>query len=86
MLPALLPHNTFKVNLLLGLFALPSCLLEQCMLCVLFAFQAFSQAERQLLHLLCAKSDGGIFPVFICGLSNEFNCLVAAVKQAQGKS
>lgn len=50
------------------------------MLCALFAFQAFSQAERQLLRLLCAKSDGSIFLVFVIGLSNELNCLVTAVK------
>lgn len=50
------------------------------MLCALFAFQAFSQAEKQLLHSLCAKSDGSIFPVFIIGLSNELNRLVTAVK------
>lgn len=76
MLPALLLHNTFKVNLLLACL---HSLLEQCMLCAMFAFQAFSQAEGQLLHLLCAKSDGSISPVFIFGLSNELS-LVAAVK------
>lgn len=50
------------------------------MLCALFAFQALSQAESQLLQLLCAESDGSIFPMFIFGLSNELNCLVTAVK------
>lgn len=59
-------------------------LLEQCVLCALFIFQAFAQAESQLFALY-AKSDRSIFSLFIMRLSNEFAHLIPLESKLSGK-